>query len=168
MAIDATVGGVSSNSFVTRAEADSYFLARANTTWAALTADNKDAALVKATSHIEATYETSFKGARASTTQALSWPREGVVVDSVEILPTVLPPRLKNAQMELAVKASASDLLVDETQTVRREKVDVLEVEYAGGSTATVMYAFVQRLLAPLLRGGVSSGSFSQSLLERA
>lgn len=168
MAIDASVGGAASNSYVTTAETDSYFLARLNTAWAALTGAQKEAALISATDYLDATYEAQFKGLRASSTQALAWPREGVTVDGVEILPTIIPTRLKHAQMQLALKASAGELLADETQTVQREKVDVIEVEYARGSVGGTLYTFVSRLLAPLVRGGASGGSFSQASLVRA
>lgn len=168
MAIEAGVGHAAANSYVTVAEADAYFLARAIAAWPALTNAAKEASLISATDYIDTTYETQFKGTRASSTQALAWPREGVVVDTVEILPTVIPTRLKRAQMELALKASAGVLLCDETQTVRSEKVDVIEVTYSPGSTAGTLYTFVSRLLAPLVRGGASGGSFSQASLVRA
>lgn len=168
MAIEATPGHASANSYVTVAETDAYFAARLISAWGALSSPVKEAALISSTDYIDATYETQFKGLRASSTQALAWPREGVTVDGVEILPTVIPTRLKSAQMQLALKASAGELLADETQTVQREKVDVVEVEYARGSTGGTLYTFVSRLLAPLVRGGASGGSFSQASLVRA
>lgn len=168
MAIEATPGHASANSYVTVAETDAYFTARLISAWGALGAPAKEAALISATDYIDATYETQFKGLRASSTQALAWPREGVTIDGVEIPPTIIPTRLKHAQMQLALKASAGELLADETQTVQREKVDVIEVEYARGSTGGTLYTFVSRLLAPLVRGGASGGSFSQASLVRA
>lgn len=168
MAIEATPGHAAANSYVTVVETDTYFSARINAAWSALTNIQKEAALISATDYLDATYETQFKGLRASSTQALAWPREGVTVDGVEILPTIIPTRLKHAQMQLALKASAGELLADETQTVRSEKVDVISVEYAPGSVAGTLYTFVSRLLAPLVRGGASGGSFSQASLIRA
>lgn len=168
MAIEATPGHAAANSYVTVAETDAYFLARDVAAWAALTGAQKEASLISATDYLDATYETQFKGLRASSTQALAWPREGVTVDGVEIEPTVIPTRLKHAQMQLALKASAGELLADEGQTVQRERVDVIEVSYAPGSTGGTLYVFVSRLLAPLVRGGASGGSFSQASLIRA
>ena len=55
MAIDATVGGATSNSYVTLTEAEAYFAARLNSaTWTAASAGDKEAALLSACRHIDA------------------------------------------------------------------------------------------------------------------
>lgn len=54
MALVATVGGATSNSYVTTAEADTYFATRYNnSTWTALTTAQKEAALITATEQID-------------------------------------------------------------------------------------------------------------------
>ena len=65
----ATVGGTTSNSYVTVAAATVYFGDRlGNANWTAATADDKAAALITATGWLESL---EYYGDRASTTQAL-------------------------------------------------------------------------------------------------
>lgn len=167
MTIDAAVGGEDANSFVTVAETDAYHLARLNAKWAALGNAAKEAALIKSTDYLEATYGASWKGERASDTQALGWPRMYVFVDGYEMAYDEIPVAVQRAQMELALKASSSVLLEDEGQSVKREKVDILEVEYQSGSASGTRYSLVSRLLAPYTTGTTGSSNFSQVSLSR-
>ena len=97
------------------ADATAYFAARANAAWAALASDAlREAALRQACDYIEAMYGTRWKGERVATTQALSWPRDGVVVDGVELSTTAIPAALMRANIELALKASSGELLSDQ------------------------------------------------------
>jgi len=74
-----------------------------------------------------------WQGCRASPGQALAWPRRDVVVDG-EILPDAhIPAAIKYGQMALAAEMHADDINPPESRrgAVLREKVDVLEVQYA-------------------------------------
>lgn len=74
-----------------------------------------------------------WKGRRATAGQALAWPRTGACVDG-EVLPDgVIPAAIKYGQMALAAEIHADDLNPPEDRrgAVVREKVDVLEVQYA-------------------------------------
>ena len=73
----------------------------------------------------------SWKGRRVSTDQALAWPRTGVDVDH-EVLPSnLIPGPIQYGQMALATELYADDLNPPSIQgPVKREKVDVIEVEY--------------------------------------
>ena len=99
--IDATVGGASANSYIDATAADT-ILAQHNrgTAWSGLSSDVKNASLIMATRSLE---QYSFRGSKASTTQALRWPRDGVVTrDGDEIANNVIPDDLKYATAELA------------------------------------------------------------------
>jgi hypothetical protein len=73
MALDATVGGAGSNSFVTREGANTRLGDRYDAgAWVAATDANKDKVLVTVSLRID---EESFLGYKVSTTQALKFPR---------------------------------------------------------------------------------------------
>jgi hypothetical protein len=132
-----TVGGASSNSYATLAEAETYMEGRLNgSTWDADTDDNKNRALVEAARELQVL---RWTGTRVDTTQALAWPRQWAVdVDDPNgdyYATTEVPQRVKDAQMELAfqfIKAGTTDLAaLDSTDGIIRKKIDVLETEYA-------------------------------------
>lgn len=147
-----------SNSYSTVAQADSYFADRGNADWAALTTTAKEQALIKATDFLEATYRSAWKGYRVSGTQALSWPRVDVVADGFPIPANIVPLPVTYACAELAIRSTTTTLLADQGQQVKREKVDVLEVEYQDYSDPTERYPAVNRLLLPFLLSTSASG----------
>jgi hypothetical protein len=161
--IDATVGGASSNSYATLADAEAYMEGRLNASlWDAATDDNKNRALVEATRELEVL---AWEGQRASSTQALSWPRDYVTnpddPDGDDYASTVLPVRVTDACMELAfqfLNAGTTDVAaLDTSDGVIRKKVDVLETEWARPGerlTGLQRYPRVWDRLTPLL--GVS------------
>jgi hypothetical protein len=79
IAINATVGSASANSYLTLAAAQEIidgFVEDADVTaWASATTDQKNRALFTATQRLD---RERFLGARATDTQALQWPRTGV------------------------------------------------------------------------------------------
>lgn len=155
-----------SNSYASVAQADSYFADRGNADWAALTTTIKEQALVKATDFLEATYRSSWKGYRVTSTQALSWPRADVVADAFPIPANIVPLPVVYACAELAIRSTTTQLLADQGQTVKREKVDVLEIEYQDYSDPTERYPAVNRLLLPFLLSS-TSGGFTQVRVTR-
>lgn len=101
VAVDATVGGVASNSYVTTAEAGTYFEARLLTDWPLVTQDDRARALVWATRLLDDWVE--WAGSPATYTQRLAWPRWGLLkVNGDLIQVTELPDGLKAATCELA------------------------------------------------------------------
>ncbi|AGN30439.1 hypothetical protein SXAG_00158 [Synechococcus phage S-CBS4] len=154
------------NSYATAAQADTYASDRGLSAWTGDTA-TKEAALIRATDYLEATYREAWLGYRATKTQALSWPRTNVEVDLYPIPADEVPVAVRNATIEMAIRALTEDLLADQTQRVKREKVDVLEIEYADGSDATKRYPFVGRMLSPYIYGGsAEGGAFSTRVLR--
>lgn len=157
-------GKSTAESYISVADASSYFTARAVTTWAALATDAlREAALRKATDYMENTY--TWQGTRKTEEQALSWPRYNVVVDGYLIDDDIVPEAVKRACAELALKSTTADLSPDMAQGVTREKVGPIEVEYDKSSPRVTKYTAIDAMLASYLSSG--SGSSIQMRLER-
>lgn len=154
LVVEDGTGLADAESFASVAAANDYWTARASTAWDALTDETKEAALRQATDYIEAIYGGRWKGERIGSTQALSWPRYGVVVDGIERDSAVIPLALERATIELALKASAGELLADQGAQVVSETVGPISVTYAAGARQATRYALVENMLAALLRVG--------------
>ena len=120
IAIDASVGGVNANSYLTLNDAqaiiDGFVEDPDVTAWASATTDQKNRALYTATQRLD---RERFLGARSTDTQALQWPRTGVRKPDTYIntyavgFPfristdyfddTEIPTQIKYAQVVLAV-----------------------------------------------------------------
>ena len=97
----ATLAGANSNSYITVADATTYFDNRLDAAdWTAATADNKAASLITATGWLD-TLE--FYGDRSATTQALKWPRTDVTCDGIEADATFIPREILDATCETAL-----------------------------------------------------------------
>jgi hypothetical protein len=165
--VETGAGLSTANSFASVAAADSYVAERGIDGWASLPTASKEAALVKATDYLEASYRASWDGFRVSGTQALSWPRSDVIVDEFPVPANIVPLVVVNACIEMALRAVAGTTLIeDQGQLVIREKVDVIETEYAPFSDPALKYPFVSRMLAPYLLSSSGSG-FAQVRFQR-
>lgn len=157
--VETGAGLSNANSYASVSAADSYVSDRGIAGWAALTLTVKEQSLVKATDYLEATYRNAWKGNRVSETQSLSWPRYNVVVDGFNYASNVVPPQVLNACIEMALKASSGETLIaDQSQKVKREKIDVIEIEYQDYSDPTQRYPFVNRMVTPYLISASESG----------
>ena len=167
MAIDATVSGVSANSYVSDAEFLAYGAGSlASARIAASTADTRERALITAARMMD---RLRFDGLATIKQQARQWPRYtvldpdrwGYLFQKDEI-----PRRVKEAQCELALallkagQVSPDGQLTDASQYVKA-RVDVLEVEYrVGVITSTSASGILRRfpavwsLIAPLVGAG--------------
>ncbi len=156
----ATVGAATANTYITQADATTYFSSRANaTSWTGASSDNKDIALLMATDLLD---REKWKGTKGSTptgalTQALAWPRRWaptleydnepsfVGFDDVWVDLTLayyselaIPGPIVDATCELALeilKAGTTDpfaSLAYPWENVRRKTVDVLTTEWFG------------------------------------
>ena len=95
----------------------------------------------------------NYKGSKLTKAQALQWPRSGVVVDGFDIDEDEIPTQLINAQMQCAYDIDqGNDPSAIGTQDVKKEKVDVIEVEYqdntSSGTYNTAFYGYLNKLLA--------------------
>jgi len=114
LVLDATVGGVASNTYCTLAEAETYYLGRLPlAAWAAASDAEKNAALVMATRLLDIKYE--WVSWPTATTQMLQWPRYGVedFLRLSFIEDDAIPPQLKNAEAEFAGQLLAEDRSLD-------------------------------------------------------
>jgi len=135
----ATVGGTTSNSYVTVAAATVYFGDRlGNANWTAATADDKAAALITATGWLESL---EYYGDRASTTQALKWPRTDVSCDGVEADATYIPTDIQAATAETAQALITTPTLMRGSTTGpgAYEKVELGDLKVQYRSTDAVL-----------------------------
>ena len=154
--VETGAGLVDSESYASVAEADAYHANRGCTPWfdvSKMTTEIKEQCLRRATDYIEQVYGQSFHGYRVSSTQALAFPRVDVELNGYYIASDIIPTILKSATITLAYKAAQGNLAPDLGQTVKREKVDVLEVEYMDGASAVKRLREIDNILAPLLNG---------------
>lgn len=144
-------------SFISVADADSYFSARGNTAWTG-TETVKEQALRKATDFMQGRYINRWKGTRTHETQALAWPRENVTdADGYSLQSNVVPREVKHACAELAVRSLTTTLLPDNlTPGIKSESVSIpgpisKSVSYAGAKTSAPAFLAVDRMLTHYL-----------------
>ena len=158
-------------SYISVADADTYFTNRGNATWAALTTEVKEQLLRKSTDYLVQAYRTKWSGYRVSAEQTLDWPRNFVIREDFQAAQlngfqmiggnyyyanNIVPTEVKTACAEMAVKANSGDLSPDLSRKTTREKVDSLEVEYSEYGVEYVRYRAIDNLLAPFIDGGGS------------
>ena len=149
--VDATAKGVSSNSYVTVAEADAYFGDRLRSTdWTGATPDDKARALIGATARLE---QEIYEGTKTTLEQALKWPRFGADDDDGNVFDhDTIPAIVKEATFEQALLELAADLTAD-TGLEGFEKIVVgpLEVIPRHAQAAGDLSENVKRILRPVL-----------------
>ena len=164
--IDATLQGASANSYVTLAEANTYFeTVPDSANWINKTNDQKNRALISATRWIDAL---SFYGNRCTETQALKWPRKDYKVDGIKLACTLSPEGIKVATYELArAFANDTDSITGTTGTTGLyDEVEIgeLKVKYKDSSTTPGLvnnifdlYPWLQTYLGPYCLGGATN-----------
>ena len=129
---------VPQDSYVTVAEADAYHAIRPSaTTWAALSEPEKEQRLVAASDYLDSQY--IFNGKKTDENQPREFPRNGN---------TEIPTAIKKSVFELALQDS---LTSNASAEVKREKVDVLEVEYFQSDDGAIRFGYIDGLLRPFL-----------------
>lgn len=151
-------GVANANSYQTRAALIAYAAARGVT----LPDDaTTDVLAIEAMDYIE-TFRGRFTGQVVADDQALSWPRTYAYIYGKLVAITYIPRELKQAQAALVMILKSGVKLmpvIDQTAAfVKREKVDVIEVEYSE-SVRLGMNEFpsmpqIDALLQPLLGSG--------------
>lgn len=119
------------NSYATRAEANSYFADRLDVAaWTDASDPQKEQSLVTATGMLD---DLRWLGAVQSTSQALAWPRAGSYFDprlgSWVVLDTTVPDRIVKATYELAHHLLANDGLLDDTGRIKTIAVGPIKLE---------------------------------------
>ena len=140
-AINATTGSASANSYLTIAAADTIAESMLGTlAWTTATSDQKTRALITATRGLDTL---TWIGDRATTTQALDWPRSNVSCDGVDYADDIIPEQIKYSTFDLAnALLTTPTLLQSSTGTsaeivpgvpnrdLARLKLDVMELEW--------------------------------------
>ncbi len=147
MAIDATVNGANSNSFITVAEADAYWATNLYpTTWDSATTANKEKALKMATRILDE--KVAWVGTRATSAQALGWGRTDVYYDGITVESTTMPIQISNATAQFAGDLLVSDLTANaEGKGLNSLKVGDITLDFDKSDTAGVMPEIVQEML---------------------
>ena len=138
------------NSYVTEAELTTYAADRGVTLAAAT-----DVLLIKAMDYIESL---AFIGDKSSEGQALQWPRNSVYIDGYYVESTTIPAALKTGQIATALAINSEDSpLATVERATKREKVDVIEVEYMDSAAAQPIVKTINAAMRKILAGGGSS-----------
>jgi hypothetical protein len=112
LALVSTPGAASANVFCTLAEAEAYMETLVFPgSWSTATETQKQAALVQAARLMGSL---PWKGQKATSTQALSWPRYGMEdADGYAIDSVIIPQAIKDANAEFAMRLLAKDRAAD-------------------------------------------------------
>ena len=111
-----------------------------------------DVLLTKAHDYIESLL---YNGTRTVETQTDSFPRIGLYVDGILLDSETVPQRVIDAEYAAAISIDQDvDPLAAVEQSVKKEKVDVIETEYRDGSSSLTYNRTIMALLKPLLSGG--------------
>lgn len=147
---------VGTDVYLSVADADAYWTARNEAQWNG-TADAKEAALIEATQYIDGAY--NFIG-NYNTANVLAWPRHNAFVEKgnfagISYDSDTIPPQIENACAELALEALSARLvpIKERGGAIKREKVDVIEVEYLDFAPSGKTFNFVTMILSPLTQG---------------
>lgn len=156
LVVEDGTGLVNANSYNSVPEIRSYADARGYD----LPVEDEDVELlaVQATDYVDS-FRTSYQGKKTNpSVQALQWPRTGVTIDDEPVDPDSLPRELKNAHAQASIEAYTTDLMANGSAFVKKEKVDVIEVEYAEpNNSLSEGFTKIDSLLDPLFK---SSGGF--------
>ena len=155
--VETGTGAATSESYISVVNADTYHAARGNTLWATIQTAEKEQGLRRATDYMQFTYSGRWKGAQATSTQALDWPRVGVVVNRWSVPNMTIPVDIANACAELGFRAAFGDLSPDVGAQVTSETVGPISVSYAVGARQSTAFKAVDNLLSKYLTGGQGS-----------
>ena len=147
---DGTGTNAAANSYVSEAELTTYAADRGITLTAAT-----DVLLIKAMDYIESL---SFIGTKFSEGQALQWPRDKVYIDGYYVESTTIPSALKTGQIATALAIDSDNSpLATVGRSTKREKVDVIEVEYMSSAAAQPIVKTINAAMRKILVSGGSS-----------
>lgn len=111
LVVEDGTGLANANTYVSLADANTYAessLTAAATAWKSEADDEKKkAALISASRYL--TYSFDWIGTKKTSTQALAFPRTGVVIDGQEIPDDIVPQEVKDACSELAIQYLAGN-----------------------------------------------------------
>ena len=158
---------VGTDVYLSVTDADTYWAAKNNSTWAAASTANKEKALREATQFIDGAF--SFIGYQ-NTDNLLAFPRYDVYITQGNFAgksynSTTIPPQVEDACAELALEALSARIMAVESRggLVKSEKVDVIEVEYMDWAPSGKTYSFAAMILKPLTTGSKTMKNLSRT-----
>ena len=140
------------NSYVSLSDATSYLSDRGITI--PITAGH----LLRGADYVNS-FRTRFKGLKLTPyTSSMQWPRQYVILDEWYLPDGTIPQLIIDAQIEAALEIASSRDPHETTSTrvIKKQKLDVLEVEYdtmAGREVPNYDYRRIKALLRPVLYG---------------
>lgn len=158
---------LNTNSYVTIADADTYFETRIDSAeWVTSDDDIKEQALVTATQLID---DNSWIGSAVSSSQALAWPRKNATYKDtrlglhVSLAEDEVPSRVKTAVYEQALHLiSNEDVLMGQSQTFESISVGSISISDSNGDTTRIPMkpSTALKPIRPLiLRGSMGQGA---------
>jgi hypothetical protein len=134
---------LNTNSYVTIADADTYFETRIDSAdWVTSSDQIKEQALVTATQLID---DNAWIGSAVSSSQALAWPRKNAIYNDtrlglqVSIAEDEVPSRVKIAVYEQALHLiSNEDVLMGQSQTFESISVGSISLSDSNGDTTRI------------------------------
>jgi hypothetical protein len=177
MALDTTVGGPDSESYISATDASTYHLNHGNDAWSDGSADEQEAALRRATIWLDGRYRRLWKGNKANIAiveggsppeQSLAWPRINVVDDEGSVISsTSIPRAVRYACAEAALRelSAPGSLFPDLGKETSSESVGPIRVTYVVGAEDRTEITIIDDLLSGLLIG---DGNTSVTFFNRA
>lgn len=157
-------GIADATSYVSENDADAYAEGVNNTAWAAGTSANKEAALVRASTAIDARYGASFPGYRAhGREQGLEWPR-AAAYDAAGwlIADDIVPVEVVKATIEAAFRelANPGSMMPDLARggAIQSVTAGSVSVTWSGNAAAKTAYTLIDGIIAPILNTATGSG----------
>lgn len=143
-------------SYLSVAEFEAYCVKRGYSLGAA-TSDEKEQKLRLATEFVDTNWR--FKGSRSTATQALEFPRTGLIDWSGHSV-VGIPARLKNATAELAFRALSEALYqdLDRGGMIKTETVGPISTTYMDGAPAQKQFTAAANALKPYIRSEKDTG----------
>lgn len=138
------------------ANVDTYWSDRAATAWGLLSTANKEAYCRKASEWLDRNF--TWRGSRATDAQRLAWPRvDAYDNDGFAIGTTAAPWQVKEAMAIVAdlYRGGVVDLegVVSNSALIKRQKVDVIEIEYETQMRGQASVSHVYQLLRAVCLG---------------
>lgn len=167
MSLDATVGGSSSNSYVTVEEATTYFAGRAySSDWDSF--EDKEAILITSSSMLD--WYFSWKGFKATDSQSMDWPRISVALRDGSVLSsTIIPNQVKVAVFELALSSLSGDRTLDSSlYGIEMVQVSTLKVQTSKDSSSSTEKSAIPEKVSKILKDLYNRSTLSVVRLMRA
>ena len=157
LVVEDGTGLANSNSYVTESEYETYLDNHGLTD----PTGDTEAALVRATSYIDAKYRGQFQGWKVfGRLQALEWPRHNAYDASGEYISYLtIPIELKYAVIEAAIreKTSPGSLMPDQKRAIESIKAGSVSISWPESAANTTTFSKIDGIIAPLISGGSGS-----------